>query len=289
MYKTKKKAEHSIRTICKVVHVSETGYYKWLRNRSKPYKYEDLLAKILQIRAENPDYGAHRMYLHLQLYDDYTGSYYLILKLYRTHNLMLKKKHHAKGITKADPAAQVNENLIKQDFTAESPNKKWLGDITEIPTAQGKLYVAAVMDCFDGSIVGLKMADNMRAELCVDAFTLGAKKYNAYGMIFHSDRGSQYTSGLYRQTLAQYGAIQSMSSTGKCFDNARMESFFATLKKESIYKYKTECMSMDKVKSIVFRFIEIYYNRKRIYTTNGGYPPLVKRSLYYKNNLLLVG
>jgi len=289
MYKIKEKVKYSIKTICNVVHVSETGYYKWLKNRSKPYKHEDLLAKILQIRAENPDYGAHRMYLHLQLYDNYTGNYYLILKLYKTHHLTLKKKHHAKGITKADPAAQASKNLIQQDFTAESPNKKWLGDITEIPTAQGKLYVAAVMDCFDGSIVGLKMADNMRAELCVDAFTSGSKKYQAYGMIFHSDRGSQYTSGLYRQTLAQYGAIQSMSSTGKCFDNARMESFFATLKKESIYKYKTESMSMDKVKSIVFHFIEIYYNRKRIYTTNGGYPPLVKRSLYYQDNLLQTG
>jgi len=191
MYKTKEKVKYSIKTICNVVHVSETGYYKWLRNQSKPYKHEDLLAKILQIRAENPDYGAHRMYLYLQLYDNYTGSYYLILKLYKTHHLTLKKKHHAKGITKTDPATQVSENLIKQDFTAESPNRKWLGDITEIPTAQGKLYVAAVMDCFDGSIVGLKMADNMRSELCVDAFTSGSKKYQAYGMIFHSDRGSQ--------------------------------------------------------------------------------------------------
>ncbi len=269
--------------------MSETGYYKWLRNQSKPPKYGDLLAKILQLRAENPDYGAYRMYLYLQLYGNYTGSYYVILKLYKSYHLMLKKRRHAKGITKADPAAQASENLIRQDFTAESPNQKWLGDITEIPTAQGKLYLAAVMDCFDGSIVGLKMADNMRAELCVDAFTSGVKKYQAYGMIFHSDRGSQYTSGLYRQTLARYGATQSMSSTGKCFDNARMESFFATLKKESIYKYKTENMSMDEVKKIVFRFIEIYYNRKRIYTTNGGYPPLAKRSHYYRNNVLLAG
>lgn len=202
---------------------------------------------------------------------------------------MLKKKYHAKGITKADRAAQASANLIKQDFTAELPNQKWLGDITEIPTSEGKLYVAAVMDCFDGTIVGLKMADHMRAELCVEAFTSGVKTYQAYGMIFHSDRGSQYTGGHYRQTLAQYGAIQSMSSTGKCYDNARMESFFATLKKESIYKIKTEVMSMNAVKSMVFRFIEIYYNRKRIYTTNGGYPPLVKRSHYYQNNLLRAG
>jgi len=91
--------------------------------------------------------------------------------------------------------------------------------------------LAAVLDCFDGSIVGFKMANHMRAELCVEVFTVGVKKYQAYGMLFHSDRGSQYTSRAYRETLAKYGAIQSMSGTGKCYDNARMESFFATLKK----------------------------------------------------------
>lgn len=271
--------------MCRVLQVSEGGYYKWLKRQSRPYKYDKLLAKIRQIRADNPDYGAYRIYLHLQLYHGYTGSYYLILKLCKIHHLMLKKKHHSKGITKADLAAQASANLIKQDFTAASPNQKWLGDITEIPTADGKLYVAAVLDCFDGSIVGFKMANHMRAELCVEAFTAGVKKYQAYGMIFHSDRGSQYTSTLYRQAIARYGATQSMSNTGKCYDNARMESFFATLKKESIYKFKTETMRMETVKSIVFRFIEIYYNRKRIYTTNGGYPPLVKRSSYYRENL----
>lgn len=275
--------------MCRVLKVSEAGYYKWLNQISRPYKYDELLAKIRQIRAENPDYGAYRIYLHLRLYQDYTGSYYLILKLCKMHHLMLKKKRHSQGLTKADLAAQASENLIQQDFTASAPNQKWLGDITEIPTADGKLYVAAVLDCFDGTIVGLKMADHMRAELCVDAFTSATKKYQAFGMIFHSDRGSQYTSRTYRDVLASYGAIQSMSNTGKCYDNARMESFFATLKKEKIYKIKTETLRMETVKSIVFRFIEVYYNRKRIYTTNGGYPPLIKRSHYNRDQLSKAG
>lgn len=123
------------------------------------------------------------------------------------------------------------------------------------------------------------------AELCVDAFTSATNKHQAYGMIFHSDRGSQYTSKLYRDILARYGATQSMSATGRCYDNARMESFFATLKKECLYKFKTETMRMETVKSLVFRFIETYYNRRRIYTPNEGYPPLVKRSLYYQGRL----
>jgi len=271
--------------MCKVLHISEAGYYKWRNRQSKPYKYDELLAKIRQVRADNPDYGAYRIYLDLQLNHGYKGSYYLILKLCKKHHLMLKKKRRPKGLTKADPAAQASENLIKQDFAASSPNQKWLGDITEIPTADGKLYVAAILDCFDGTIVGLKMASHMKAQLCVNAFTSAAKKYQAFGMIFHSDRGSQYTSSIYRKVLASYGAVQSMSNTGKCYDNARMESFFATLKKERIYKFKTENMSMETVKSMVFRYIEIYYNRKRIYTTNGGYPPLAKRSHYYRDHL----
>lgn len=275
--------------MCQSLEVTEAGYYKWVRTQERPYKYEDLLAKIHEIRAENEDYGTYRIYLDLQLFHGYTGSYYLVLKLCRKHNLMLKKKYHAKGLTKADPAAQASENLIKQDFSASEPNAKWLGDITEIQTANGKLYVATVFDCFDGAIVGLKMANHMKAELCVDAFTSAADKYHAFGMVFHSDRGSQYTSKIYRETLAKRGAIQSMSSTGKCYDNARMESFFATLKKELIYKVKTETLRMETVKSLVFRFIEIYYNRKRIYTTNKGYPPLMKRSNYYQEHLAKAG
>ena len=119
---------------------------------------------------------------------------------------MLKKKYHAKGITKADPAAQASENLIQQDFSAAAPNRKWLGDITEIPTADGKLYLSPVLDGYD---------------------------------------------------------------------NARMESFLATLKKECIDKVKTEALKWETVKSMVFRFIEVHYNRKRIYTTKSGYPPLM--------------
>ena len=93
-----------------------------------------------------------------------------------------------------------------------------------------------------------------------------------------------YTSGLFRESLGKNGAIQSMSGTGRCYDNARMESFFATLKKENLYKIKTELLSMETVKTIIFRYIEVYYNRNRIYTTNErGYPPLVYRNMYYKN------
>lgn len=197
---------------------------------------------------------------------------------------MIKYVSRAKGLTKADPQAQKAENLIKQDFSASKPNEKWLTDITEVPCSDGKLYLAPVLDCYDGAIVGFKMDDNMRAELCEDAFKWACKKHNTRGMILHNDRGSQYTSHVFRSMLNQYGAIQSMSSTGRCYDNARMESFFATLKKEKLYKINTMEMTMTEVKTIIFRFI-YYYNLRRIYTTNKGYPPMVYRQMYYHNRL----
>ncbi len=116
----------------------------------------------------------------------------------------------------------------------------------------------------------------MRAELCVDAFELACKKEKARGMVMHSDRGSQYTSKKFRESLQKYDATQSMSGVGRCYDNARMESFFATLKKEKLYKMDTTKMSVDEVKSIIVQFIA-YYNWRRIYTTNDGIPPMQLR------------
>ena len=119
----------------------------------------------------------------------------------------------------------------------------------------------------------------MRKEICIEAFENACRRTGARGMILHSDRGSQYTSRAFRDSLAKHGAIQSMSGTGRCYDNARMESFFATLKKEKLYRIHTERLSKAEVKTIIFRYIMIYYNRQRIYTSNpGGMPPSVYRT-----------
>jgi transposase InsO family protein len=182
------------------------------------------------------------------------------------------------GLTKADADAQKAENLIRRDFTSDAPNRKWLINITQIPCRDGKLYIAPVLDCYNGEIVGLAMDDKMKKELCIRAFESACKPQSAGDMILHSDRGSQFTSTAFRKTLAKYEAVQSMSSTGRCYDNARMESFFATLKKEKLYQIHTEKMPMSQVKSIVFRYIMTYYNRERIYTANpGGLAPAMYR------------
>jgi transposase InsO family protein len=244
------------------------------------------LAKIEAILKEAPEndenYGARRVFLRLTQEDyEYAGGYSTVYRVMKANGLLQKKKRNPNSLTVEDREAQKSENLINQDFTAEAPNKKWLTDISEIPTADGKLYISPVLDCFDGKIVGVAMGDNMRKKLCIDAFEQACQNQNAYGMICHSDRGSQYTSRGFREALATYGATQSMSGTGRCYDNARMESFFATLKKEKLYKIKTVALPMREVKSIIFRYIFAYYNRIRVCSFNdGGYPPDVTREAY---------
>ena len=128
---------------------------------------------------------------------------------------------------------QEKENLIKRDFYAEKPMQKLLTDITEIACVDGKLYISPIMDCFNGEIVALEMRENMKKELCIDTIRQLGKLNN---VILHSDRGSQYTSEDFRKELKRLGITQSLSGTGRCYDNARMESFFATLKKEKLYQ-----------------------------------------------------
>jgi len=276
--------------MCKVLGVTRQGYNKWLKTQGKPYKYEALLALIKQVLDEDNEngdnYGVKRIFLALRNNKGYQGSYSTVCRICRENGIILHKKRNPNSLTEADKEAQKSENLINQDFSADKPNTKWLSDITEVPCSNGKLYVAPVLDCYDGTIVGLAMQDNMRKELCIEAFEQSCRRQNAYGMVFHSDRGRQYTSGDFRASLAKHGAIQSMSGTGRCYDNARMESFFATLKKEKLYRIKTENLPMETVKSIIWRYIEGYYNHRRIYTTNDGYPPLVFRNMYYAKQQL---
>jgi putative transposase len=266
--------------LCRNLKVSESGYYRSLGRSNKPKQDELLLVKIKEIIGQYPDndnYGVQRIFLALRQRGE-DVSYSTVYRVMKRNGLQHKRKHHPNGITREDVEAQKSENLIRQDFTAEEPSRKWIGDITEVKCSDGKLYAAAILDCFDGEAVGLAMDDNMRKELCIQAFENACKRQNARNMIFHSDRGSQYTSTAYRECLAKYGAVQSMSSTGRCYDNARMESFWATLKKEKLYRLHTERYPMAYVKTVIFRYVMIYYNRQRIHTSNpGGWPPAIYR------------
>lgn len=181
-------------------------------------------------------------------------------------NLLHESHRNPNGLTKKDKKAEQPENIVNRTFIAKEANVKWLTDITQTPCKDGKLYIAPVMDCFGGEIISLAMDDNMKKELCIKAAKEAYKfRKPKSGFLFHSDTGSQYTSLKYKIELGKMHAIQSMSDVGKCYDNCRIESFFATLKKEKLYQLNTMKMTMEEVKTEVWRFVQ-YYNRTRICT-----------------------
>lgn len=269
--------------MCKAFGISESGYYKYLKKRGKPKRDDILLVEIKKILAEHPEnnnnYGVKRIHLALQL-NGYRIGIRQVYRIMSKNKLLKKRIRHPNGITKTDKEAQKSENLIKRNFSAEGPREKLLTDISEVQCFDGKLYISPIMDCFNGEIIAIHMDDNMRKELPIATLDAASRIGNLRGAILHSDRGSQYTSQAFRARLEELGMRQSMSGTGKCYDNARMESFFATLKKEKLYRIPTARMSMRQVKTIIFRYVMIYYNRQRVYTRNpGGLPPVVYRQL----------
>ena len=266
--------------MCDVLNVSETGYYRFKRNLGRPSKDAVLSAVMQDIINEHPyndNYGVDRMQIALQ-HRGYTVGKRRISRIMKENGWLHERKRRPHGLTKATTEIQEKENLIKQDFTSDQPYQKLLTDISQIACRDGKLYISPIMDCFNGEILSLVMRSNMRKELCIDTFNAASKRFPLNGAILHSDRGSQYTSDAFRDSLKNAGVLQSLSGVNHCFDNARMESFFATLKKELLYRIPTYKMKMDEVKAIIFRYVFVYYNRIRIYTSNpDGFPPAAYR------------
>ena len=266
--------------MCDVLDVSETGYYRFKRNLGRPDKDAVLSAVMQDVLDEHPfndNYGVDRMQIAL-MHRGYTVGKRRISRIMKENGWLHERKRRPKGLTRATTEIQEKENLIKQDFTSDQPYQKLLTDISQISCRDGKLYISPIMDCFNGEIISLVMRSNMRKELCIDTFNAAAKRFPLNGAILHSDRGSQYTSEAFREKLSNAGVLQSLSGVNHCFDNARMESFFATLKKELLYRIPTYKMKMDEVKAIIFRYVFVYYNRIRIYTSNpDGLPPAAYR------------
>ena len=195
-----------------------------------------------------------------------------------------KPKRKPNGITKAEKEARKSDNLIKRDFTAEKPLEKCITDMTEIKASDGKLYVSAIFDCYDLAVLGLAMDTNMKATLCEQTLDNAYKAYPALrGTILHSDRGTRYTSELYRKAISKYGIRQSMNSAGgRCHDNARCESMWARFKEELLYgRYDTTSMTVEQLKTLIWRYYISYWNNRKICSANGGLPPMVKRQRYY--------
>lgn len=276
---------------CDVLDVTRQGFYWYLKHRDDPWKYEDIAEKMRVIVEEdecNDTYGRCRMNqaLKLKYPNEDVPSERTVYRIMERIGLSHRPNRKPHGITKADRNARKSENLLNRDFRAGSPLKKCVTDITEIPAKNGKLYVSAIFDCYDLGVLGLSMSDNMKTELCTSTIENMVKSNpSVCGMILHSDRGSQYTSASYRAELSRHGIIQSMNSDGgRCHDNARCEAMWARMKEELLYgRYDTKQMTIEELKTLIWRYFIIYWNNRRICSANGGLPPMIKRKKYYES------
>ena len=277
---------------CRMLKVTRQGFYKYLANKNRPWKYQDLADAMREIASEaecNDTYGRIRMYQALLLKQpdgvhipDERTVYCVMKEIGLSHH----PKRKPNGITKADREARKSDDLLKRDFTSAEPLKKCVTDITEIKAKDGKLYVSAIFDCFDAAVLGLSMDTNMKAALCKQTLDNAIRSYPALrGAVIHSDRGTQYTSETYRKAISKYGISQSMNSAGgRCHDNARCESMWARMKDELLYnRYDTESMTIEELKTIIWRYFISYWNNRRICSANDGLPPMIKRQRYYES------
>jgi transposase InsO family protein len=267
-----------------VLEVRREGYYDYLKRPARKERDAPLVSALRKAREEHKEYGTQSLIDTLP--EALKCSYGKGYRICREYGLLTKRRP-PRSLTKADPKAQKSEDLVNRDFTANQPGEKWFSDITELPCKDGKAYLCGILDGFDSALLGYSFADHMRAELCTAAVNHAVRRYGYQnGCILHSDRGSQFTSHLFRGVLDHHGFRQSMGRTGCCFDNAKMESFWATLKKELIYQLPLSHMTRADVRQSVFFRIESYYNRRRRHTANSGkLAPLVMRDRYYSANL----
>jgi transposase InsO family protein len=243
---------------CKVLGVSTSGYYAWLKRQpsKRAVANQNLLSDIRRIHWDSHKrYGSPRVHAALRA-EGQLVSRGRVEKLMRLNDLQAISKHRVR-VTTTDSRHNmpVAPNIIDRNFGALSPNEKWLADITYIFTAEGWLYLAAILDLYSRKIVGWAMRDHMRTELPLAALTMAIQRQRpGPGLIHHSDRGSQYASDDYRHALADAEMVQSMSRKGNCWDNAPAESFFHTLKTELVHhkNYATK----EEAKRDLFQYIE---------------------------------
>ncbi len=229
--------EFPIVRMCQVLGVSSSGYHAW-RTREPSARAQGNARLLVHIRTiyqtSRGTYGSRRIYHELRT-QRIVCSRHRVARLMRQHGLRAKQRRPYKRTTRRDERLPVAPNVLDRQFTATAPNQKWVVDITYIATAQGWLYLAVVMDLFSRQIVGWPMQPRMKTALVVDALQMAlAQRRPPPGLLHHSDQGSQYTSHAYRRLLQAHHIQVSMSRTGNCYDNAAMESFFATLKAECI-------------------------------------------------------
>ena len=260
---------YPVRFLCEICKVSSSGYYEWL-SRKESARSRENRALTVQIRAlfEESDstYGAIRIRRELKKQGAKCGKN-RVARIMRKESLVSvhRKKFHP-CTTNSKHRLPVAPNIVSQDFSASAPNEKWGGDISYIPTGEGFLYLAVILDFFSRRVVGRAAGDSLESSLCCNALNMALLRRNPPSkLIHHSDRGVQYASAAYTKILRENNFTQSMSRTGNCYDNAMVESFFHTLKVERVNRrnYQTKKKALDDITD----YIENWYNKKRSHSS----------------------
>ncbi len=266
--------DFEVTALCKVLEVSRSGYYVWKsRAPSKRAREDDRLKVAIRAahRRTRETYGARRLQVELSS-EGFVAGRDRIARLRRVLGIRCKQKRKFRATTNSNHRLPVAENLLNQQFEAKCPNQAWVTDITYIPTQEGWLYLAGIKDLCTCEIVGYSMGSRMTEELVNTALIRAVEaKRPASGLIYHSDRGSQYCAHGHQRRVRQYGLRASMSRRGNCYDNAPMESFWGSLKNELVHhcRYATRLEAQASIRE----YIEIFYNRQRLHSSLGYVSP----------------
>jgi len=253
----------------KVLGVSPSGYYDWLKRRAQGTNESrklELVKKIEEIhQGSRGTYGSPRVFKVLKGLGE-KCSKSTVERVMRENKIKAKTKRKFRVTTDSKHNLPVAPNILGREFSPANPNEVWTSDLTYIPTKEGWLFLAVVIDLFSRQVVGWSMSDRMTTEMVLSSLRMAYfKRKPGKGTIFHSDRGSQYCAHDFRASLAAYGMIQSQSRKGNCWDNSPTESFFHTLKTEMVHHEVFETRS--EAISKIFEWIEVFYNRQRIHST----------------------
>lgn len=260
--------------MCKIFSVSRAGFYAWRKRPESKRKCDDkryLALIISSFKNSRETYGYRRIHADFCEMNEPCGKHH-IARLMCEHGIRPKTQRKFRVTTDSKHNKPIFDNRLERQFNAIFANERWVSDITYIPTVEGWLYLAVIMDLFSRKIVGWAMSSRLKESLVIEALRVALfRRKISSSLLLHSDRGSQYASNNFQQLLRDHGILCSMSRNGDCWDNAAMESFFHTLKTECVYheRYKTR----DEAKKSVFDYIEVFYNRCRKHSYLGYQSP----------------
>ena len=271
--------------MCRVLKLTRSGYYAWRQRResSRVRENRNLCEQIVEIfEASRRTYGSPRIHAALRS-RGFNISRNRVVRLMSKLGIRAREKRRFKVTTDSEHPFPIADNVLNRDFKTTEPDKVWVADITYVWTGEGWLYLAVILDLFSRRVVGWSMAEHMRTELILNALdaALGQRQSSPDGLLFHSDRGSQYASADYQIALRDAKIEGSMSRRGNCWDNAVAESFFGTIKTEFIH---TQIFSnRTEAKTSIAEWIEVFYNRQRIHSTIEFLSPVEFEEQYWSS------